>query len=626
MMMTYDYFGNTSLRVKNLLYNFESQLLLFENLFHNADEAEIWANDSNLQLQYLELLKQHNLLESKNKTTHLGTKDARVKSAPLEDYNLIKRKDKIITTQGYELLSLIKKQSYKIDNEFLQIDLVSLFFLKATLNFSKSPFLLQKYLEVFRAFGGSLSLEIFMLLPLINNFENTADFIRQIKNKTIFKSVLQQNANYSQLDNFLNDLQNNSLNTSYFKTAKGEKTALNIIKSLQEIFLPFRESKNTEILEKLLHSNEYVDFKKLYLPYLTKHTRKADKIKDMEQFCKGSLEEFGKRFFNFIFEARILANLNDYLDLNRRYLNLTGIFEFDKDKVSLNMIFILILKHSKYNEIIEKIAQNPISANLLAEYFNDMEFKDYFKTLGISQLQEIKTYRQNLDKQKLNVLLQTQFTKEHIIEILRLFSDRGNDTKIFEKVTTEATIPTIFEYIIAIAWCYIDDNNIERILEAGLSLDSKLLPKSHAVGGNADFVYIYDNHHLMIEVTLTEKINQRRAEMESVSRHLGNLLLSLDSKLQAQSYGIFIAPYLDKNVLNDFRSRLNCYFENDKTHIKGMQILPLSTEDLIKILQSCLSYNALVPKFKQALGSSETWGSKWYQSSVKTMIKSLLHS
>ncbi|EKS7444792.1 MULTISPECIES: hypothetical protein [Campylobacter] len=57
-----------------------------------------------------------------------------------------------------------------------------------------------------------------------------------------------------------------------------------------------------------------------------------------------------------------------------------------------------------------------------------------------------------------------------------------------------------------------------------------------------------------------------------------------------------------------------------------MQILPLSTDDIIKILESCLSYNALMPKFKQALSSSETWGSKWYQSSVKTMMKSLLHS
>ena len=62
--MQYDYFGNTSLRVKGLLYNFESQLLLFEELFKSADETDSWVNDSELQLRYLELLEQHNLLES----------------------------------------------------------------------------------------------------------------------------------------------------------------------------------------------------------------------------------------------------------------------------------------------------------------------------------------------------------------------------------------------------------------------------------------------------------------------------------------------------------------------------------------------------------------------------------
>lgn len=147
--MRYDYFGNTSLRVKNLLYNFETQLILFEELFANADKSDTWSNDSELQIRYLELLKAYNLLESKNKTTELGTKDARVKSAPLEDLNLIKRKEKLITSQGYELLALIKNQAYKINNEFLQIDLISLFFLKAQLNFAKSPNLLQKYLEIF---------------------------------------------------------------------------------------------------------------------------------------------------------------------------------------------------------------------------------------------------------------------------------------------------------------------------------------------------------------------------------------------------------------------------------------------------------------------------------------------
>ena len=54
-----------------------------------------------------------------------------------------------------------------------------------------------------------------------------------------------------------------------------------------------------------------------------------------------------------------------------------------------------------------------------------------------------------------------------------------------------------------------------------------MLPKSHAIGGNSDFEIKYDDHTLMIEVTLTESTNQRRAEMESVSRHLGNILLTI---------------------------------------------------------------------------------------------------
>ena len=65
------------------------------------------------------------------------------------------------------------------------------------------------------------------------------------------------------------------------------------------------------------------------------------------------------------------------------------------------------------------------------------------------------------------------------------------------------------------------------------------------------------------------------------------------------------------------------FLQLNKTHIKGMQILPLSTDDLIKILESCLNYNALMPKFKQALSSNETWGSKWYQTQIQTMLENL---
>lgn len=621
--MRYDYFGNTSLRVKNLLYNFETQLILFEELFSNADENDIWSNDSELQIRYLELLKAHNLLDNKNQKTQLGTKDARVKSAPLEDFNLIKRKEKIITAQGYELLELIKNQSYKINNEFLQIDLVSLFFLKAQLNFAKSPNLLQKYLEVFKELQGEMSLEIFSLLPLINNFKNIKAFIQHSQNGTIFDELI----DYHNLPIFIKDLENKSLRLDYFKTAKGDATSLSIINVLNEIFLPLRENRDKKILENLLSSRYDIKFKKfkeLYLPYLSKATKKDEKIEEIYDFvCANNLKEFGKNFYNFIMKTRLQANLNDYGDLNRRYLNLTGIFDFDKDKVSLNLAFKMILAHSKRDEILDKIATNKVSKDLLSEYFKDSEFVAFFKKYGILNSNDLRNYKQKTDKEKLKNLINTHFSKNNIIEILSLFDDRKNDDFIFKKVTTEATIPTIFEYIIALAWYYIDGENLQAILSAGLSLDSNLLPKSHAIGGNADFQYNYNDHILMIEATLTQKSNQRRAEMESVSRHLGNILLELNEQKREKSFGIFIAPYLDKNVLNDFRSRIHCYFENDLNCIKGMNILPFSTKDIIKILKSKHSYKTLIPHFRTFFESKNDWGSKWYENEILTFINSL---
>ena len=621
--MRYDYFGNTSLRVKNLLYNFETQLILFEELFANADDSDIWSNDSELQIHYLELLKSHNLLESKNKTTEIGTKDARVKSAPLEDLNLIKRKEKLITSQGYELLTLIKNQSYKINNEFLQIDLISLFFLKAQLNFAKSPNLLQKYLEVFREFDGEMSMENFAFLPLINNFASVKEFINHIKNHTLFVNV----ADVTKLNKFLADLEKGSLKTDYFKTAKGESSAVSIINALQKILLPLRKNGDKKLLQNLVSPQceaEFLNFKKLYLPYISNATKKDDKLQEVYDFiCAGDLREFGIRFYDLIMRSRLQANLYDYCDLNRRYLNLSGIFEFEKDKVSLNLVFKMILAHSKRSEILQKIVTSEISQNLLSEYFNDSEFSAFFKKYGITTQSDLVHYKHNADKAKLKNLINSQFSRDDIFEILKLFEDRKNDALIAKKTTTEATIPTIFEYIIAIAWHYIDDENLDRILCAGLSLDSNLLPKSHAVGGDADFKFDYDDHALMIEVTLTEKTNQRRAEMESVSRHLGNLLLNLDDKKQEKSFGIFIAPYLDKNVLNDFRSRTHCYFENDEKHIKGMKILPLNTNDIVKILKSGRSYESLTADFYRLFESTNEWGNRWYNNEIAPFINSL---
>ncbi|MEF86088.1 AlwI family type II restriction endonuclease [Campylobacter coli] len=629
MDIKYSYFGNTSNRVKNLLYNFETQLILFDDLFKNASKNDVWSNDSELQIRYLELLEQHNLLKSKNKTTHLGTKDARVKSAPLENYGLIKRKEKLITEQGYELLSLIENQSYKEINDFLQIDLISLFFLKSSFLFQKDNVkdLFLKYIKVFRYFNGSLSRDIFYLLPLIDNFKNIESFCECAKNGNMINEILDNNQKFKDdLEAFLKDLQEDVIDVKYFITAKGDQSAKNIVEALK-VFLDFRQRKDKAILSNFLKSKDtkYKRFKELYLGYICYKIKIDDKIEQLSHFCEGDILDFGKRFFRFIATSKIQSNLDDYLDLNKRHLRLTGIFDFSDDCVSVSIIFKIILKHSKSEVILNTIAQNTISKDMLSNYFNDNEMKLLLKEFDIITLQDLSNYKTNLDNQKLDILLKERFSKDKICEILPLFNDRKNDEKIFNLVTTEATIPTIFEYIIAIAWCYIDNFNKNRILEAGLSLDSEMLPKSHAVGGNADFIYHYKDHSLMIEVTLTEKTNQRRAEMESVSRHLGNLLLSLETKVQAQSYGIFIAPYLDKNVLNDFRSRLTCYYENNTSFIYGMKILPLSVDDLKIILETNHTYDKLLEYFYSLLGSKNTWGSKWYNNEIAPFIKGLIN-
>ncbi|TQR31382.1 AlwI family type II restriction endonuclease [Campylobacter sp. MIT 99-7217] len=614
----YDYFGNTSLRVKHLLYNFESQLLLFEELFKNAGKNDTWSNDSSLQMQYLELLQAHNLLENRNKSKDLGTKDARVKSAPLEDFNLINRKEKLITKQGYELLSLIKNQAYKIDNDFLQMDLISLFFLKASLNFKKSENLLLKYLEIFRIYKGELSKELFIFLPLINNFKDAKSFIKAFNEKTIFKTLLPK----KDLELFLKDLKEQSFRVDYFKTAKGDNTAHNIILTLKEVFLKYQKSKDKKIFENFLQERQkFTLFKRLYLAFITAKKKKEDKIKDLTHFTEA--KDFNENFFELIFKARIMNNLKDYFDLNQRYLSLCGIFEFSADKVSLSEIFKLILRHSKFKELLEKLAFKPTSKELLSEYFEDKEFKEFFKEKNIFSLKDLKTYKKEQELKRLKNLVEKKFSKENLLYILSLFEDRKNDDELMNLVSKEATIPTIFEYVIALVWHYIDENNLERILQANLSLDNELLPKSHALGGEADFVYPYESHSLMIEVSLTQRANQRRAEMESVSRHLGNLLLSLEPSKAKQSFAIFIAPYLDKNVLNDFRSRIYCYFENEQNFIKGMHILPLSTRDLAHILRSNLSYKELLPKFYELFKDKEDFGSKWYKESISKMIQDL---
>lgn len=158
-----------------------------------------------------------------------------------------------------------------------------------------------------------------------------------------------------------------------------------------------------------------------------------------------------------------------------------------------------------------------------------------------------------------------------------------------------------------------------------LSLDADLLPKTHAAGGEADIVYEYPEteyypaHTLLLEATLADNTNQRRMEMEPVSRHLGRHLLRTGN---LNSYCVFATTYLDINVIADFRGRKNMPFYDTQDYTKsvdGMKIIPLQTSELIRIVNDNRKYYQLYGLFKYAF-QSDLRPHEWYQKNIKNML------
>jgi len=231
-------------------------------------------------------------------------------------------------------------------------------------------------------------------------------------------------------------------------------------------------------------------------------------------------------------------------------------------------------------------------------------------------------------------MVDTRFTDNDLLGLLDDF-DKRNDDEISKKVTDNADTPTIFEYVLGIIWYKVSGYK-GRILDyMKLSLDANLLPITHAAGGEADIVYEYaatkdyPAHTLLLEATLAESTNQRRMEMEPVSRHLGNHILRTNNK---SSYCLFATNYLDMNVISDFRGRKNMFFYDTRDasrYVHGMKIIPLQTSDLRSILMTKRKYSELYPKYEKAYqkdaGMMPVY---WYETCVKekTDITSFLQA
>ena len=102
---------------------------------------------------------------------------------------------------------------------------------------------------------------------------------------------------------------------------------------------------------------------------------------------------------------------------------------------------------------------------------------------------------------------------------------------------------------------------------------------------------------------MADSTNQRRMEMEPVSRHLGNHMLRTKN---FNSYCVFATNNLNINVVSDFRGRKNQrYYDtaDDDNFFEGMKIIPLQIDDLKNIIENHIGYEKLYQIFETAFQS-----------------------
>ena len=642
--------GTTSFRTKNFNKTIEEQLSLLNEFWILRENQNInWSGNNELQARYYDFMRQKGFVEgnAKNKP-----KDAREKTSGLVDIGLIDENRKL-SDAGKALLHISSENDFSSDNQF-QIAKDSFIYLKQLLKTSYTvegqtvrPFLVLLYLL---SKVDYLTLEEYTyLLPLCVGTNETVEIIEGIKklrtngttiDNIIINRLMNMNNYNTALDYFIENDVTESLICEIGLNRKSRQYDKPYFKLYEALYRVFVED-NIDSLSSVYSATKDIKIGKWRRSYLFDTTSETAIGKFPSDHLKVTLFngvtgeiEFKKAFFKTMHLFKAKATLSDYLDLNRRYIKTTDIVLFEDDTVKLDVVpqyFFKSVMDQLYSDIFvksellyENCSIESISACLVVS--DDTIIDGINEELGLS-VTTIEAAREALEDnryQRLQHLIDTKFTDENLLSLLDYFEDR-NDTEIRNMVTDNADVPTIFEYVLGILWYKASERQGKILDYMKLSLDADLLPKTHAAGGEADIVYeycateAYPEHTLLLEATLADSTNQRRMEMEPVSRHLGRHLIRTGN---LNSYCVFATNYLDINVIADFRGRKSMPFYDTQDYSKsvnGMKIIPLQTSELKKIVTNGKTYKELYPMFEEAFNSTLP-PHEWYNRCIQTSI------
>ncbi|MBX9062450.1 AlwI family type II restriction endonuclease [Enterococcus faecium] len=231
--------------------------------------------------------------------------------------------------------------------------------------------------------------------------------------------------------------------------------------------------------------------------------------------------------------------------------------------------------------------------------------KEISEDLHVSTADEARNTLKSKVNNEFVAYIKENYPKERIIDLLDLFSNRNNDQRIQEEVGSTASVPTIFEYIVGIAWYHISEKEYDVFSSFNLTMSADFIPETHAGGGGGDIVINYHDKVVMLEVTLMNKQAQKRGEWEPVLRHATNLTIEEAPK---EVVTLFIADELDDNTINIWRAIASVPLKSSREvetggrYAENVTIMPLQNSELSMIIEKGMKEEELLDKIKYSFG------------------------
>lgn len=544
--------------------------------------------------------------------------------------NLVKlgfaTQERKITSVGQLLLDKIKLNKDELEI-LLPVDNINIIYLRQLLklriydaqgqNFY-SPFLFALYILVRR--NRISENEFFELVQGLNPYFDFTEIESYVNNYQ--EGDVVENIHINIPEDIEDSIINEPTFRKYFRNQKSS-TAVDVYMAFYNMLYKFNNERNTARLNELL---QYYEYNKSMLNKAFGCGKNIFIVKNgerpaPEEFIRKNKKIFESPLNKYLYTqfelSKRLDQIREYSDTTKRIFKATGVISFDNGYVEL--AYKELCKHI-FKE--QTLCQNIYGrSNDYVEY--ETEYDSYYCSItslaeillysneeilnitasvkeefGVSDIEQISEKVVANRKREFTEFIRNKYPLEKVKELLGLFSDRSNDSQLKEYVSSDATVPTIYEFVVGIAWYYFAGKRIDLLSSYNLTLSANFEPLVHAGGGQGDIVISENDKVVMLEATLMNSSSQKRGEWEPVLRHSVNLKVEEEiNGTQRQVTTFFIADEFDANTINIWKAVAAVPMQSSvdrESYTDNVVIMPINSSELSALTDKSDEYDQII--------------------------------